>query len=206
MKSKILNHVFNSLFFFLGSLIFFSPLAIACGKDFSPAGYWQTIDDKTNQPRSIVKICANDEKVFFGRIIQVNYVDKENPKDTCEECDKNDPRFNQQILGMTFLTNMKMNPINECMWDNGEVLDPKNGKVYHAQMLLSPNGQELTLRGYIGIPLFGRNQTWKRIPADSLNGILGKPIKKYDSYIQTSLNKYLAFDYKSCIIPQKKEV
>lgn len=46
-------------------------------------------------------------------------------------------------------------------WFGGTVYDPKNGNTYRGKMtLVSPN--QLNLRGFVGIPLFGRTTTWTR--------------------------------------------
>ena len=47
------------------------------------------------------------------------------------------------------------------VWKDGSVYDPKNGKTYRGKItLVSPN--KLNLRGFVGIPLFGRTTTWTR--------------------------------------------
>lgn len=43
---------------------------------------------------------------------------------------------------------------------DGTLYDPKTGKTYHG--MLTAEGATLELRGYVGIPLFGRSQTWTR--------------------------------------------
>ena len=48
----------------------------------------------------------------------------------------------------------------ETSW-NGQVLDPKGGKLYSARVSL-PNHDTLKLRGYIGLELFGQTVTWTR--------------------------------------------
>jgi uncharacterized protein (DUF2147 family) len=49
----------------------------------------------------------------------------------------------------------------ENAWKGGTVYDPKIGKTYRGKMtLVSPN--KLDLRGFVGIPLFGRTTTWTR--------------------------------------------
>ena len=46
-------------------------------------------------------------------------------------------------------------------WNSGTVYDPKSGNTYRGRLrLISHN--ELNLRGFIGIPLFGRTTTWSR--------------------------------------------
>ncbi|HTP04407.1 MAG TPA: DUF2147 domain-containing protein [Nitrospirota bacterium] len=47
------------------------------------------------------------------------------------------------------------------IWFGGTIYDPKSGKTYRGKMtLVSPN--QLSLRGYVGIPLFGRSTTWTK--------------------------------------------
>jgi uncharacterized protein (DUF2147 family) len=45
----------------------------------------------------------------------------------------------------------------------GEVLDPDNGEAYQCQIKLDPSGKKLEVRGFIGIPVLGRSQTWVRL-------------------------------------------
>jgi uncharacterized protein (DUF2147 family) len=44
----------------------------------------------------------------------------------------------------------------------GQILDPGDGKVYRSTLRLIQNGQQLNVRGYIGVPILGRSQTWLR--------------------------------------------
>ena len=49
------------------------------------------------------------------------------------------------------------------MFEGGDILDPNNGKVYQSKMKLIDNGARLEVRGFIGISLLGRTQTWSRV-------------------------------------------
>jgi uncharacterized protein (DUF2147 family) len=50
---------------------------------------------------------------------------------------------------------------NGNVYEGGKVLDPKNGKSYQCKISLDGK-DKLIVRGYIGISLFGRSQTWVR--------------------------------------------
>ena len=55
---------------------------------------------------------------------------------------------------------------------DGTLYDPKTGKTYHGMM--TADGGKLDLRGYIGVPLFGRSQTWAR-PAGAVKACSTAP-------------------------------
>ena len=45
----------------------------------------------------------------------------------------------------------------------GHITDPRNGDVWGVELHLDPHGN-LALRGFLGVPLLGRTQTWTRYP------------------------------------------
>lgn len=137
---------------FFSVLFLFSPFSLA--QD-SPVGLWKTIDDKTNQPRSIVRII--EENGEYQGIVEKGLVADESPDQVCEKCDP--PRKNQKILGMTFMWGLKKDGKE---YKGGEILDPDNGKIYRCKMSLSEDGKKLNVRGFIGVALIGRTQVWLR--------------------------------------------
>ena len=134
------------------TLLLFAPLSFAAD---SPVGLWKTIDDKTNKPRSLVRIV--EENGEYKGIVEKGLRADDNPDRVCEKCDA--PRKNQKIQGMTFMWGLKKDG-NE--FKGGEILDPENGKIYRCKMKLIDSGKKLDVRGYIGIALIGRTQTWWR--------------------------------------------
>lgn len=47
-------------------------------------------------------------------------------------------------------------------YNGGQILDPANDKVYRSKLSVTDGGRRLNVRGYIGIPMLGRTQTWIR--------------------------------------------
>lgn len=130
---------------------------VALAQSSSPVGVWKTIDDETRQERSTVRI-SEVGGVLVGKIEKINDPAKQTA--VCEEC--SDDRKGQPILGMTIIRNVKKNTGDTQLWDGGDILDPANGKVYKVRLRPVEGGRKLEVRGFIGMPLLGRTQTWVR--------------------------------------------
>ncbi len=116
-------------------------------------GKWKTIDDETNQPKSIVEIFEKGGK-FYGKIVKLFRATGEDQDPVCNECDSEDERYKKKIIGMEILKDMKQ--VND-EYSEGTILDPNNGKIYRCKIWLE--GNNLKLRGYWGP--FYRTQTWE---------------------------------------------
>ena len=122
----------------------------------TPVGTWQTIDDHTGQPKALVQIADDGNGTLSGKVIK-GLGPNDQPDRRCTAC--TDARKDQPILGMTIINDMKQ---DGDAWDHGQILDPENGKVYKCKMHLEDGGNKLVVRGYIGVALLGRSQTWVR--------------------------------------------
>ncbi len=120
----------------------------------SPIGTWKTIDDETKQAKSYVEIFEKDGKLY-GKVIMILTKGKENAK--CTDC--TGALKNKPIVGMQILSGLKKDGKE---WNGGKIIDPNNGKEYKAKMSLN-GSDKLDVRGYIGISLVGRTQTWQRV-------------------------------------------
>ena len=118
----------------------------------SVIGKWKTIDDNTGEARSIVDVFERGGKVY-GRISKLFRKPGENPDPVCDECETNDPRYLKKIIGMEFMEGLIK---DDQEYDDGNILDPDNGKVYRCKIWVEDN--QLKVRGYIGP--FYRTQSW----------------------------------------------
>ena len=62
-------------------------------------------------------------------------------------------------MGMVIMYSFEYDSDNK--WDNGNIYDPKSGNEYSGTMTLTSKNR-LDLRGYVGIPIFGRTSNWSR--------------------------------------------
>lgn len=69
-------------------------------------------------------------------------------------------RRNQPLMGMVILRNFVYD--GDKVWTDGNIYEPPTGKDYSCKMKLTDNNT-LEVRGYVGIPLFGESETWKRV-------------------------------------------
>ncbi len=117
-------------------------------------GKWKTIDDVTGEAKSIVEIYEQDGKVY-GKVVKILTPGRENAVcDKCEGENKDKP-----ILGMVILKDLVKDGDE---WEDGEILDPNNGKTYSCYITLEEDNK-LKVRGYIGFSLIGRTQYWYRV-------------------------------------------
>lgn len=122
----------------------------------SPVGKWHTIDDKTGKVKSVVEITEAPNGTLQGKVLQVLDSDK-GPHPLCDAC--KGANHNKPIEGMVIAWGLRREGDS---WDDGKIMDPKNGKVYSAKMTPIEGGRKLEVRGYLGFSLLGRTQTWVR--------------------------------------------
>jgi uncharacterized protein (DUF2147 family) len=137
----------------LTALLALSP---AWADSSSPVGLWQSIDDVSGKPKALIRI-SEHKGVLQGRIEKLYRGPGQDPNPLCEPCDG--ARHNQPVVGMVFMSGLKKDGDG---YAGGEILDPDNGKVYRSKIALLDGGNKLSVRGYIGVPMLGRSQTWLR--------------------------------------------
>ena len=96
--------------------------------------------------------------VFKGAFSKLYLDPGDDPNPLCRKCPGS--QQGKPLLGLVFIDGMRRSGLN---YDGGTILDPETGTSYSANMKLSPDGNTLKVHGYVGIPLFGQSQTWKRV-------------------------------------------
>ena len=150
---RLLNKISGSaLFIILG---IFSLNLYAATAQLTPVGKWKTIDDVTGKPHSIIEISKVNDSLE-GTITQIFW--QKGDTKNCIKC--TGEFYNKPVEGLKILWGFHY---DGNKWVGGKILDPSNGKIYHATLQLNNNGEVLNVRGYIGIPLFGRTENWLRM-------------------------------------------
>ncbi len=130
--------------------------------DPSAVGLWEQVDEKSGRPESWFKI-AERNGVYEGTIVKIFHRPGDDENWVCEKCEGAEK--GAPVLGLKLIKGMRRTGKG---YENGTIMDPRDGTVYRALMNLSPDGQKLEVRGYLGISLFGRSQTWNRLPDNAL--------------------------------------
>jgi hypothetical protein len=126
-------------------------------------GFWELqFDDGKPQAWFLV---SHKDDVYSARLVKgfKKEGDDTKPEMICRKCPGE--KKGARIMGLTLFWGLKQDGL---VFTGGSVLDPRDGSVYHAKMTLSEDGQELAVRGYLGIEMLGQTQTWHRLPADAM--------------------------------------
>ena len=134
-------------------LIFSMFISLASVHAQSIKGIWKSVDDADGREKSYIEIYEEGGK-FKGKVIKLL------PGATATHCNSCKGNLkNKPITGMVILWDLVKDGV---AFTDGQILDPKNGKTYDCNV--SFNGADkLNVRGYIGISLLGRTQTWYRV-------------------------------------------
>jgi uncharacterized protein (DUF2147 family) len=120
----------------------------------SPVGLWQPLDS-SGKPQGLIRI-FEVKGLYYGRIEPSSPTDDRNAR--CTRC--TDERHNQRIIGLVLLRHLR--PENG-EYVGGDILDPHTGHIYGCTLRLTNGGRQLIMRGFLGISLFGRSETWRRV-------------------------------------------
>jgi hypothetical protein len=136
---------------------------VARADELTAAGFWELKDDD-GKPEAWFLFTQKNE-VYSARLVKGFKKPGELTKaeTICGKCPGE--KRGAKIMGLTLFWGMKRDGLK---YTGGSVLDPRDGSVYHAQMELSEDGRELAVRGYLGIPMLGKTQTWYRLPDDAM--------------------------------------
>ncbi len=118
-------------------------------------GTWATKEGKSH-----VTITACGDKLC-GTIVWLKEPlnDKGEPKHDANNPDK--ALQGRPIIGLPLLANFEATD-DANYWENGKIYNPEDGEVYSCTLTLV-DSDTLEVHGYVGLPLFGKTQVWKRV-------------------------------------------
>ena len=130
-----------------------AAFCLAASAQKGPTGLWKTVDDKTGQPKSLVRVYEEKGKLF-GKVEKTL---NPNARKACDKCP--DERKNQPMVGLVVMRNLAKDGDE---YTGGDIVDPENGKIYKCKIKTSEDGKKLSVRGFIGFSMIGRSQIWTR--------------------------------------------
>lgn len=150
MKSIYFSLFFVSMAVFMNS----TPVAAQEGNPDGIVGVW-----KTGEGNAMVRIYKNGEK-YQGKIVWLK--EPNDPETGKAKTDKNHPdeaNRSRPLLGLINVWGFTYSDKN--VWEGGNIYDPKNGSTYSCTIKMS-NPNSIDVRGFIGVSLIGRSDTWTR--------------------------------------------
>lgn len=145
---KIIKLIFLSLIIGIAGFLY-SFNYQSFGGDNILGNYW------TPEKDGKIKFFKKNDK-YYGKLYWTksdpNKLDTKNPVEKYRK---------RKILGINIFFSFKYDK-DDKIW-KGKVYDPKEGKIYKCNVWLKNAGTTLMVRGYIGISLLGRTESFERI-------------------------------------------
>ncbi|MCM4161166.1 DUF2147 domain-containing protein [Antarcticibacterium flavum] len=117
-------------------------------------GKWETINEETGKPNSIIEIYEEDGRVH-GKVVRI--LKKEDRDRTCSNCEGH--LKDKPLEGLELMTGLEKNG-NE--YSGGVIVDPETGKEYKCKIWVDETNPDLLkVRGYIAF--FYKTKTWHRL-------------------------------------------
>ena len=150
----------------IGFFVVFATALLAAGPSRAEpqpdvTGFWES-DDSSGHAQAWFYFVEKFQ-VYEGRLVKAFPRPGVRNVPNCLKCTGD--QKNAPMLGLVIVKGMKRDGLK---YEDGNILDPRDGSIYNAQMELSKDGQELSVRGYLGISLLGQTQVWTRLPDDSM--------------------------------------
>jgi uncharacterized protein (DUF2147 family) len=108
---------------------------------------------------SKIEIYATKNGSFAGKIIWLKEPNNEAGKPKVDYKNPEDKLQDRPLLDLVILSGLVSD--GKTKYKSGKIYDPKSGKTYSAKAELV-NNNTLDLRGFIGVSLVGRTDTWTR--------------------------------------------
>lgn len=114
---------------------------------------------KTGEGNAMVRIYKNGDK-YQGKVVWLKEpIDPETGKPKVDKNHPDEAVRSRAVLGLINVWGFVFKGNN--IWDEGNIYDPKNGNTYSCTMKMN-NANTLEVRGFIGVSLIGRTDTWTR--------------------------------------------
>lgn len=143
-------------------------LAMAATPGFAaePYGVWLT-EAKTAHVE--IYRCADPKRgpvcgkvVWLKEAINPDQTPAKSVDDVRDVLNENPALRGRKMLGLELFSGFTKSPDEKDVWSEGEIYNAEDGKIYNARITLL-DANTLRLRGYVGIPLFGKTQVWTRM-------------------------------------------